>query len=63
MVNGNAYSRAHWVSYALGTDVTSVVGTKGAGAVTNTGAATTKAAAVKSKLFRRILIERRMIDE
>ncbi|WP_214795348.1 T7SS effector LXG polymorphic toxin [Bacillus sp. ISL-4] len=47
MVNGNAYSRSHWVSYALGTVVTSVVGTKGAGAVTKTGVATTKAAAVK----------------
>ncbi|WP_061464719.1 T7SS effector LXG polymorphic toxin [Peribacillus simplex] len=47
MVNGDAYSRAHWVSYALGTVVTSVVGTKGAGAVTKTGVATTKAAAVK----------------
>ncbi|USK74069.1 T7SS effector LXG polymorphic toxin [Peribacillus frigoritolerans] len=47
MVNGDAYSRAHWVSYALGTVVTSVVGTKGAGAVAKTGAATTKAAAVK----------------
>ncbi|MFE4352047.1 T7SS effector LXG polymorphic toxin [Peribacillus butanolivorans] len=47
MVNGDAYSRAHWVSYALGTVVTSVVGTKGVGAVTKTGVATTKAAAVK----------------
>ncbi|WP_411738915.1 ribonuclease YeeF family protein [Peribacillus sp. S4] len=47
MVNGDAYSRSHWVSYALGTVVTSVVGTKGAGAVTKTGVATTKAAAVK----------------
>ncbi|WJE46698.1 T7SS effector LXG polymorphic toxin [Peribacillus frigoritolerans] len=47
MVNGDAYSRAHWVSYALGTVVTSVVGTKGAGAITKTGVATTKAAAVK----------------
>ncbi|MCY8938850.1 ribonuclease YeeF family protein [Peribacillus frigoritolerans] len=47
MVNGDAYSRAHWVSYALGTVVTSVVGTKGAGAVAKTGGATTKAAAVK----------------
>jgi predicted ribonuclease toxin of YeeF-YezG toxin-antitoxin module len=46
MVNGDAYSRAHWVSYALGTVVTSVVGTKGAGAITKTGVATTKAAAV-----------------
>ncbi|WP_311735969.1 T7SS effector LXG polymorphic toxin [Peribacillus frigoritolerans] len=47
MVNGDAYSRAHWVSYALGTVVTSVVGTKGAGAITKTGVTTTKAAAVK----------------
>ena len=47
MINGDAYSRAHWVSYALGTVVTSVVGTKGAGAVAKTGVATTKAAAVK----------------
>jgi hypothetical protein len=47
MVNGDAYSRAHWVSYALGTVVTSLVGTKGVGAVAKTGAATTKAAAVK----------------
>lgn len=47
MVNGDAYSRAHWVTYALGTVATSVVGTKGAGAVTKTGVATTKAAAVK----------------
>ncbi|MGG4201875.1 T7SS effector LXG polymorphic toxin [Peribacillus frigoritolerans] len=47
MVNGDAYSRSHWVSYALGTVVTSVAGTKGAGAVAKTGVATTKAAAVK----------------
>ncbi|MGG4263798.1 T7SS effector LXG polymorphic toxin [Peribacillus simplex] len=47
MVNGDAYSRSHWVTYALGTVVTSVFGTKGAGAVTKTGVATTKAAAVK----------------
>ncbi|MFD9625384.1 T7SS effector LXG polymorphic toxin [Peribacillus muralis] len=47
MINGDAYSRSHWVTYALGTIVTSVVGTKGAGAITKTGVATTKAAAVK----------------
>lgn len=47
MVNGDAYSRSHWVTYALGTVVTSVVGTKGAGAITKTGVATTKAATVK----------------
>jgi predicted ribonuclease toxin of YeeF-YezG toxin-antitoxin module len=47
MVNGDAYSRSHWVTYALGTVVTTVVGTKGAGAVAKTGAATTKVAAVK----------------
>ncbi|KAA6450199.1 ribonuclease YeeF family protein [Bacillus atrophaeus] len=34
MVNGDAYSRARWVTYALGTTVTAVVGTKGAGAIT-----------------------------
>ena len=33
MVNGDTYSRARWVSYAVGTVVTSVVGTKGVGAV------------------------------
>ncbi|WP_057913841.1 T7SS effector LXG polymorphic toxin [Peribacillus muralis] len=47
MINGDAYSRSHWVTYALGTVVTTVVGTKGAGAITKTGVATTKAAAVK----------------
>ncbi|MFJ7747638.1 HNH/ENDO VII family nuclease [Peribacillus sp. NPDC097295] len=47
MVNGDTYSRAHWVSYAIGTVATSVVGTKGAGTVTKTGVATTKTAAVK----------------
>lgn len=47
MINGDAYSRSHWVTYALGTVVTTVVGTKGAGAVAKTGVATTKAAAVK----------------
>ncbi|MFJ7306268.1 T7SS effector LXG polymorphic toxin [Peribacillus frigoritolerans] len=46
MVNGDAYSRSHWVTYALGTVVTSVIGTKGAGAITKTGVATTKAAAI-----------------
>ncbi|MGE7879349.1 ribonuclease YeeF family protein [Peribacillus muralis] len=46
MVNGDAYSRSHWVTYALGTVVTTVVGTKGAGAVAKTGVATTKAAAI-----------------
>ncbi|MBD1381548.1 RNase A-like domain-containing protein [Metabacillus arenae] len=45
MVNGDTYSRAHWVTYALGTVVTSVVGTKGAGAVTKTGAVAAKTAA------------------
>ncbi|MGG3571861.1 T7SS effector LXG polymorphic toxin [Bacillus gobiensis] len=45
MVNGDAYSRSHWVSYALGTIAASVLGTKGAGAVSKTGIATTKQAA------------------
>ncbi|WP_397538200.1 hypothetical protein [Rummeliibacillus pycnus] len=45
VINGDAESRARWMSYAFGTAVTSVVGTKGAGAVTKAGMATTKAAA------------------
>ncbi|WP_397538197.1 ribonuclease YeeF family protein [Rummeliibacillus pycnus] len=45
VINGDAESRARWMSYAFGTVVTSVVGTKGAGAVTKAGMATTKAAA------------------
>ena len=47
MVNGDAYSRAHWVSYAVGTVATSIVGTKGLGAVTKTGVSTTKVAVQK----------------
>ena len=43
MVNGDAYSRAHWVSYAVAT----VFGAKGAGAVAKTGISTTKAAVQK----------------
>ncbi|MGW8458250.1 T7SS effector LXG polymorphic toxin [Bacillus atrophaeus] len=39
MVNGDAYSRARWVTYALGTTVTAVVGTKGAGAINKADAA------------------------
>ncbi|MDM5298047.1 T7SS effector LXG polymorphic toxin [Bacillus pumilus] len=46
MVNGDAYSRAHWVSYATGTVVTSIFGTKGLGSVSKTGVATTKTAVV-----------------
>jgi len=45
VINGDAESRARWISYATGTVVTSVVGTKGAGAVSKAGMATTKAAA------------------
>ncbi|MBJ7898228.1 DNA/RNA non-specific endonuclease, partial [Bacillus atrophaeus] len=52
MVNGDTYSRARWVSYAVGTVVTSVVGTKGVGAVSKTGTAakvTTKVKIAASK--------------
>ncbi|WP_253249857.1 DNA/RNA non-specific endonuclease, partial [Bacillus velezensis] len=52
MVNGDTYSRARWVSYAVGTVVTSVVGTKGVGAVSKTGTAakvTTKVKTAASK--------------
>jgi len=31
VTNGDAESRAHWFTYAVGTIITSVVGTKGAG--------------------------------
>ncbi|WP_106495640.1 T7SS effector LXG polymorphic toxin [Lentibacillus sp. Marseille-P4043] len=48
MVNGDAESRSHWVTYALGTAVTTVFGTKGAGTVTKAGVATTKAGAKKA---------------
>lgn len=40
MINGDAESRAHWVTYALGT----LVGTKGAGTATKAGVTTTKVA-------------------
>ncbi len=47
MVNGDANSRAHWVTYALGTVATSIVGTKGVGALTKSGVTITKAVAPK----------------
>ncbi|MCY8464366.1 T7SS effector LXG polymorphic toxin, partial [Bacillus atrophaeus] len=53
MVNGDAYSRARWVAYALGTTVTAVVGTKGAGAVTKAdvaGKVTTQTSKAGQKL-------------
>ncbi|GGB48336.1 putative ribonuclease YokI [Lentibacillus populi] len=48
MINGDAESRSHWVTYALGTVATAVFGTKGAGTVTKTGVATTKTGAKKA---------------
>ncbi|WP_262417724.1 hypothetical protein, partial [Bacillus sp. YC2] len=39
MVNGDTYSRSRWVTYAIGTVVTSIVGTKGAGVVVKADAA------------------------
>ncbi|MCY8933309.1 T7SS effector LXG polymorphic toxin [Bacillus atrophaeus] len=53
MVNGDAYSRARWVTYALGTTVTAVVGTKGAGAITKAdvaGKVTTQVSKAGQKL-------------
>ncbi|MDQ0221348.1 TIGR01741 family protein [Peribacillus cavernae] len=47
MINGDAYSRSRWVTYALGTVVTSVVGTKGTTAVVKTGVADTRKVARK----------------
>ncbi|MBY8913927.1 hypothetical protein KY305_14385 [Bacillus sp. YC2] len=39
MVNGDAYSRSRWVTYALGSVAVAVVGTKGAGAINKADAA------------------------
>ncbi|NMW09124.1 T7SS effector LXG polymorphic toxin [Bacillus velezensis] len=39
MVNGDAYSRSRWVTYAVGSAAVAVVGTKGAGAVNKADAA------------------------
>lgn len=68
MVNGDTYSRARWVSYAVGTVVTSVVGTKGVGAVSKTGTAakvTTKvktAASKSAKAQKAITVSKQTID-
>lgn len=45
MVNGDANSRAHWVTYAIGTVATSIIGTKGTTAIVKTGTTAVKAAA------------------
>ncbi|WP_146551797.1 T7SS effector LXG polymorphic toxin [Rummeliibacillus sp. SL167] len=45
VINGDAKSRAEWISYALGTLGLSAVGTKGLGTVTKTGMTTVKATA------------------
>ncbi|MBO0589139.1 hypothetical protein [Sporosarcina sp. E16_8] len=47
VTNGDAYSRSRWFSYAIGTVGASIVGTKGAAAVTKTGVTTTKVAVQK----------------
>ncbi|MFT4400421.1 T7SS effector LXG polymorphic toxin [Bacillus sp. SW14] len=39
MVNGDAYSRSRWVTYAVGSVAAAVVGTKGAGAINKADAA------------------------
>lgn len=39
MVNGDAYSRSRWVTYAIGSVAAAVVGTKGAGAINKADAA------------------------
>ncbi|MHA7768540.1 T7SS effector LXG polymorphic toxin [Bacillus atrophaeus] len=39
MVNGDAYSRSRWVTYAIGSAAAAVVGTKGAGAINKADAA------------------------
>ncbi|MEC3665135.1 T7SS effector LXG polymorphic toxin [Bacillus velezensis] len=53
MVNGDAYSRSRWVTYAIGTVITSVVGTKGAGSLTKAdvaGKVTSKLSKASSKV-------------
>ncbi|WP_146552574.1 T7SS effector LXG polymorphic toxin [Rummeliibacillus sp. SL167] len=45
VINGDAKSRAEWISYALGTIGLSAVGTKGLGAVSKTGMTTVKVTA------------------
>ncbi|MEC2070234.1 ribonuclease YeeF family protein [Bacillus subtilis] len=39
MVNGDAYSRSRWVTYAIGSVAAAVIGTKGAGAINKADAA------------------------
>ncbi len=48
VINGDAHSRAHWFSYAIGTTIGTVVGTKGAGAVAKSGAVTKTLSATKN---------------
>ncbi|CAM5420713.1 DNA-binding protein [Bacillus safensis FO-36b] [Bacillus safensis subsp. safensis] len=42
VVNGDAYSRSHWFAYATGSLAEIVFGSKGAGAITKTGATAAK---------------------
>src|SRR5699024_6473910 len=49
VTNGDAESCARWFSYAVGTIITSVVGTKGAGTMTKAGATSAKATAKQVK--------------
>src|SRR5699024_11016666 len=49
MVNGDAESRSHWVTYTLGMTATSIFGTKGAGTVTKAGTTTAKTSATAAK--------------
>ncbi|MBO2536949.1 HNH/ENDO VII family nuclease [Rummeliibacillus suwonensis] len=49
VINGDAESRAKWISYALGNIVLSAVGTKGLGAVSKTVKATSKVGVHKVK--------------
>lgn len=68
-MNGDTYLRARWVSYAVGTVVTSVVGTKGVGAVSKTGTAakvTTKVKKAASKSVtaqKAITVSKQTIDQ
>src|SRR5699024_7649079 len=49
MVNGDAESRAEWVTYTSGMIATTIFGTKGAGTVTKAGTTTAKSGAAATK--------------
>ncbi|OIK14637.1 T7SS effector LXG polymorphic toxin [Bacillus sp. MUM 13] len=61
MVHGDWYSRAHWVTYAIGSVASNAIGTKGMGAAAKTGMATARVGVIKgaSKARKFVQIPRR----